>query len=1123
MEFKFVYSKQGYGKTQYILDKIRESNRKKILLLVPSHNTFMIENRVIDYLGEDVLSRLEIMDFKKLTYRFLNIFKGKKEKRITNIGKSLLMNYLIRGSRDNLTYFKRSNNLDLHEEILSTIIDFKNYNIEKDDIVDILSKLDRDSELYKKLYDISYLRDCYESYLNNRYVDPLDDMKIINNIILRDKDLYRDYDIYIDGFEIFTHDQYEFIDIIINRVKSITLSITFDNNSNSIIYNQFKTIREKILGILLNKHIYDIEEIYLNQVDKNEELKYLDENYLNYRSRIYDKDVRNIYLNKCLNNFNEVEELCKNIRSLVINRGYRYNEIGVICRDIDSYENFIKVSFKDFNIPYFIDKKNTITSNMFSIFLISIFEVFKYDFSYNSLFKYLKSGLIDIDEEDLFLIENFAIENGIKGYKWKKDFDENSFVKYNIDDKEDIEDMEKINKIRERIVSPLVKFFKRIGGNHKTSYFIKELYSFLEENLILENIKNICNEFNKTGEFVYSKELLQVVNSIFDTLDEMNNVFKDEILDFNEFYKILIDSISKIEISHIPMRVDEVLIGDIPRVKIGSYKALFIIGCNSSNFPKSYKKEELLNDLEKKYIHSLGYDFSGTTLDKNISEGYLIYSMLNIPREYLYISYSISNMEGASLKPSIVLHKIKKIFKSIKEHNATIVDDEFSLEKLYSSRSTLNHVISYIYKKCDDEYPEIIEDLFRYYYEDDYYKAIIDSFINGLNNINQGECLSRDINKYIYKNKKFSISSIEIYSKCAFKYFLDYIIRMRRRKQYSFEAYEYGNITHFLMENICRSINKNNALKDLTRDEIGVLVDKHFSELVLSDKKYILNSNFKFNVFGSKIKKIIIDAIFFTGKHLYNSDFTHELYEFRFGDMENSINISLEDGTKVPFVGKIDRVDLCKYGNEMLINIIDYKSSKRDIEYGKIYKTLSIQIIAYMKYILDIYRSKYDIDVNPCGIFYFTIYRKTITNKKDIDIDEELGKTYKYTGLMIDDIDKLKVLDKSLSENKNIILPVKLKKSGEFSQASSLEGVLSESEFEDILEFVHNSITSILEEIYRGDISVRPVLDSVRDSKCSYCDYVSICKFTRQNNEYSILEKMDKDTFFNLIQRGNRK
>lgn len=87
MKFKFIHSKKGYGKTKYIFEDISKSFENNIIIFVPSHNTFMIENRLIDYFGEEIFSRVEVMDFKKLTSRLLNVYKGFKTKRISDIGK----------------------------------------------------------------------------------------------------------------------------------------------------------------------------------------------------------------------------------------------------------------------------------------------------------------------------------------------------------------------------------------------------------------------------------------------------------------------------------------------------------------------------------------------------------------------------------------------------------------------------------------------------------------------------------------------------------------------------------------------------------------------------------------------------------------------------------------------------------------------------------------------------------------------------------------------------------------------------------------------------------------------------------------------------------------------------
>ena len=41
------------------------------------------------------------------------------------------------------------------------------------------------------------------------------------------------------------------------------------------------------------------------------------------------------------------------------------------------------------------------------------------DWSYESIFRFLKSGLIPMNKDDIDLLENYVIAYGIKGYKWR--------------------------------------------------------------------------------------------------------------------------------------------------------------------------------------------------------------------------------------------------------------------------------------------------------------------------------------------------------------------------------------------------------------------------------------------------------------------------------------------------------------------------------------------------------------------------------------------------------------------------------------------------------------------------------------------------------------------------------
>ena len=142
-------------------------------------------------------------------------------------------------------FLLQNNRFDFSDDILSMLIDFKNFNFKDSMINEVLHELEENNELYKKLHDFKFINNIYEKYLNEKYLDPLDEMIIVNSIIKNDKNIFLGYKFYIDGFEILTYYQYEFLKIIIERTREINLSLTLDKNQDSLIYSHIKTIKDK--------------------------------------------------------------------------------------------------------------------------------------------------------------------------------------------------------------------------------------------------------------------------------------------------------------------------------------------------------------------------------------------------------------------------------------------------------------------------------------------------------------------------------------------------------------------------------------------------------------------------------------------------------------------------------------------------------------------------------------------------------------------------------------------------------------------------------------------------------------------------------------------------------------
>ena len=1119
LKFKFIHSKKGYGKTSYIFESIKNlvDKQEEIIILVPRNNTFMIENRLLSFFGESIFSKVKVMDFEKLIEKILRIYKGTIKNKISVIGKNLLVKYILRNNNLNLKYF--NSNLDVFlDEILSLLVDFKELNFTNDKIQNIMYGLNKNDILYKKLYDLKLINELYEKYLNEKYLDPLDEMKIVNSIIKNEKSIFSKCIFYIDGFEVFNYYQYDFLKIIIQRVREINFSLTFEKDNP--LYSHIQDTKNRVLDILFNKGIYDIDEIFLENTEKSFELKYLDNNYLSFEIVPFKEAPRDIFINKSINNFDEIQEVCKNIRKLLYYKGYKYRDIGILCRDIDSYENLIRVSFDEFDIPYFIDKKNDINSNVFVIFFTSIFEIFEHNFSYLALFKYIKSGFINVTYDEIFMIENFAIENGIMGNKWKNPFKDTSKVKYSIDKSPvDLRNLlEEINLIREKIVSPLVKFFEKVEKNNKASYFVKVIYNFLEENSVLHRLHEIGNRLNIEKKFAEANELTQILNSIFGIFDEIIEIFNDEIMSFSEFGKIIKDSIKKIKIDHVHTRLDEVIIGDITKMVVDDYKVLFVIGCVSNSFPKSYKTEEVLTDLDKKYLRDNNVEMKTSNRDKNLLERYAMYSLINIPTERIYISYPMCDMENLQLSPSIMIKKIKRIFPLLIEKSPS---KEFKLEDISTKKNTLNDLILKI-RDCFDDYKfnDTIISLCKFYSDDSECKDDFRKFLDNLNFKNSCDKLNKNLVKYLYKNMDISISSIESYSKCPFKYFVDYILRAKTRRVYSFESLDYGNFMHFLMENILKGI-KDLNFNDISKREIEERVNAYDLNVFSDDNgNYILNTNSKFRIFGNKMKKIVSDSVFHIISHLVNSKFYHKFYEFEIGKENYKVKLDIGNEQMVNFVGKVDRIDFYENEEEIFVNVIDYKSSVRKINYGSIYQSLNIQTLAYMKYILEIFERIYNKTIVPCGVFYFILQNLNVKDKQNLNLEDEIYKNYKYDGIFINDLEKLKIIDKNLENDFSKILPIRVNKNGEISKNVSSDKLLTDEEFNILLEFVHDSIEEKIREIFKGIIDVRPILENSCDNKCINCNYIGICKFSKSINSFGVLLDLNKEDFFLLLEKG---
>ena len=268
---------------------------------------------------------------------------------------------------------------------------------------------------------------------------------------------------------------------------------------------------------------------------------------------------------------------------------------------------------------------------------------------------YLKIGLLDISEDEVFALENYCRKWGIKGKKWYlKEFDY-----------EDInEKQQEYEDLRKKITKPLLELKEKISNNKTADQITKELYNFLINNIIFKNLNNKIESYNSIQ---ISDEYNTSYNVLISVLEDIYLIFKDEKMSFETYKNILQVGLNSSKLGIIPATQDQVIFGDTERTRSNKLKIVFVIGINDGYFPKVNKQEGYLNDTDRELLKDVGIELAKSSLECLYEEQFNIYRVLTTSEEKLYLSYCSSEKDGTSIRPSILIKKIKRIFPGLNE------------------------------------------------------------------------------------------------------------------------------------------------------------------------------------------------------------------------------------------------------------------------------------------------------------------------------------------------------------------------------------------------------------------------------------------------------------------------
>lgn len=1089
MEFKLVYGRTGSGKTTYIFDEIKNKveQKNKIYIIVPEQFSFSVENHLLNVIEENSSINAEVLTLSRMADRVISETIGNNRVHLSKVGKSMII-YDVLDKQKNKLNFLRSSEKNM-ELALNMVTELKKHNIDSALLSDTIEKID-DKYLKLKLSDANNILKVYQQRIEQNYIDESDALNLLADNI-EQTDFFNDSIIYIDEFAGFTPNEYQIIEKLCTLAKELTVTVCtdslelMDNKEDSLFY--FNSITaEKLLDIAKKTGSY-IEKVNLDDVKKfkNDELKFLEKAIYADENFVFENNTTNVILDSYKNPYSECENIAQKIYKIVKEEKYRYRDIAVVMANMETYVDDIKEVFNKYNIPIFIDEKKDVNNCILIKFVVSLFNIFTSNFSYEAMFSYIKSGVLDIEEDDIFLLEKYVNKWGIRGSKWyKQDFE--------YEEKNDQQD--KINKIRLSIIDPILKLKNDLSGEKTAKEINYKLYEFIEENNIQKNILKKADEFEKMGMVSVADEYRAGIEIFFNVLDEIFLIFENDKMSFDRYNKILQTGIAKSEFGRIPSSLDQVLIGDIERSKTKEIKVLFLIGVNDGVIPKIIKDEGFLNDRDRKVLKENDVELAKDSVELLYENRFNIYKVLTIPTEKLYLSYSVADKEGKALRCSILITQIKKIFPEIEEHD-NVIDDKHDIS---TAEATLDCAIEeYRRYLDDDEIEQEWKDIILWYKKNESLR--INRILRGAKFSNLPEKISTENIKKMYgKTLRTSVSRLEQYRRCPFSFHMKYGLKLNEEEKFEIRSLDTGNFMHEVIDDFFEMVEQKRLdIKLIDENQLKSIVYEIVNRKMGMNKNYIFRGSPKFIVLSRRLKKVVYQSIEYIVKQLKNSKFELYGHEVEFSEKAElkPMKIELDDKKQVVVTGKIDRVDIAKMNDDTFVRIIDYKSSVKDIDLNQVVSGIQIQLLTYLDEIAE------QENFQSAGILYFNLIDtivKADKNLSDEEIKQQLNKKFKMKGLIVADIDIVKMMDTKLAPSTySECIPVYLDKDGNISRSKS--SVLDREKFESLQKYTKHIISDISNEIFEGNIDIKPFYNN-KKTPCDYCEYRSICNFNPNFN-----------------------
>ena len=1149
MHIRFLLGPAGSGKTFRCVTESRGALLASpagppLLFLAPKQATFQLERQLLADPELGGYARLQILSFERLARFILDVFSPSPAKLLSDVGRLMVLRALLAQHQDRLKLFRATARLPGFAHQLSHLLrELQQHQLGPKRLEGLAAKIAPIPQLSDKLHDLSFMLRAYLSWIEENGIQDahclLDLAAATLREAARDSEL-RLGGLWLDGFGEMSPQEIDLLAALLPCCEQATLAFCLESepiepgswlSTWSVVGQTFRRchqafsslpgaqitveilprdpVRSRFAGRPILRHLEKAwsQPHPFGQAAENPQHSI--EARISPEERVFDSDIEDsLRLARCANPEAEATLAAHEILRHVRDRGGRYRETAVLVRQLEGYHDALRRVFTRYEIPFFLDRRESLAHHPLAELTRSTLRLVAFGWRQEDWFGALKTGLVHPDEEAIDDLENEALARGWAGKAWLEPL--------RIEGDETRARL--LEQVRQKLVPPFVTFSDALAGGRplvqiaptgaQLAGLLRQFWADLGAS---ETLRRWSDEAGSQTPHLAALHT-GVWEQMHQWLDNLARAFPREALSLREWLPVLESGLGSLTVGVVPPALDQVLIGAIDRSRNPDLHLAIVLGMNETVFPAPPSSIGLLTEADRAALENEKVFLGLNTKHRLGHERFFGYIACTRARQRLVLSCSSFDADDRKLNPSPFLHHVQQLFPGLEiedwrppggwmrsEHPSDLV-----APLLQAQRSARNH-----------PEPEAGPGPHSFLLK----LAALPVFgpfrerLGQFQTLPPDEALAPALAEKLYgPNLQTSVTRVEQFAACQFKFFVNSGLRAQERKRFEVDRRTLGDFQHQVLKLFHDGLRaESKRWRDLTPPEARRRISRIAEDHAKTFNDGLLLANERDRFVARQLTSALEQFIEIIIGWMPQYGFDPVAVELRFQDKGEipAWKLPLAGGQQLIFTGGIDRVDLLRSpdGSSALCLVIDYKSSARQIDRRLLENGVQLQLPAYLSVLRHLADPEPVFGVReliPAGVFYVNLRgrhpRGGNRNEVFAEADEARKLAYRHTGRF--DKRVLAHLDGRPQLEKGDQFNFALTKKGEI-HGRCVEP-LEPAEFRQMLDVVETRLREMGEAIFRGEALVNPYRQG-SDTPCGYCEYRSICRIDPWTHSYRAL------------------